>query len=198
MFSSSIENLIKNFSQLPGVGSKTAQRLVFYLLKQDKQIIKNFGNALLHAQDNIRFCSSCGQFTDTDICSICRSTTRDKSLICIVAESADIESLEKAHEFHGIYHVLHGHINPTENIGPENINLSPLIAKLQTNSISEIILALNPTVEGETTSLYLTKLIKNYPNITLTRLARGLPQGSDLEYADEITLSNAFKGRTKI
>jgi len=198
MFSSSIKNLIDNFSSLPGIGPKTAQKLVFYLLKQDKKILKNFGDSLLHAQDNIHFCSSCGQFTDTDLCYICHNQNRSHHSVCIVAESADISSLEKAHEFHGIYHVLHGLINPIENIGPENINLSPLIVKLKNNSISEIILALNPTIEGETTSLYLAKLIKKYPAVTLTRLARGLPQGSDLEYADEITLSNAFKGRTKI
>jgi len=193
----SIQNLISHFSRLPGIGPKTAERLVFYLLKLDKQELEQFGTTVLHIKDNIKKCSVCGQVTEQEICSICGDKKRDHSIICVVAESSEITPLEKAGEFHGVYHVLNGLLKPTEGITPDKLNIQKLEERIKKDNIKEIILALNPTVEGETTNLYLTKILKKY-NIKISKLARGLPQGSDLEYADEITLANAFKGRTQI
>lgn len=194
---SSVQKLINHFSSLPGLGPKTAQRLVFYLLKQERKKIGDFAESLLHIKDNIKNCTLCGQITTQEICSICADSKREKSIICVVAEIADILPLEKSGEFQGVYHVLGGILSPTEGITPDKLNIEKLEQRIKNNNIKEIILALNPTVEGETTSLYLTKLLKKYPNIQITKLARGLPQGSDLEYADEVTLANAFKGRIK-
>ena len=201
-FPASIQSLINHFSNLPGIGPKTAERLVFYLLKQDSKTLADFSQTLSHIKDNIKKCSICGNLTDLDPCSICSDPKRDKTTICIIAEPADILPLEKSGEFHGVYHVLGGVLNPTEGITPDKLNIKELEKRIsasseKNNRIKEIILALNPTIEGETTCLYLTKLLKKY-NIKITKLARGLPQGSDLEYADEVTLANAFRGRTQI
>lgn len=198
MLPSSIKKLITHFNNLPGIGQKTAERLVFYLLKKDKNTLTDFANTLLRIKDNIKNCKNCGQITEQETCHICLDKSRNKNIICVVAENSDIPSLEKSGEFKGIYHVLNGVLNPTEGITPDKLNILNLENKISAksgNNIQEIILALNPTIEGETTSLYLTKLLKKY-NIKITKLARGLPQGSDLEYADEITLANAFRGRT--
>lgn len=191
----SIQQLITHFSDLPGIGPKTAERLVFYLLKSDKNYLADFGNTLLHIGDNIKKCELCGQITEDNLCSICSNRQRDHSIICVAAESSDIGPLEKSGEFNGIYHILNGLINPTEGITPDKLDIIQLENRIKNNQIKEIILALNPTVEGETTCLYLTKLLKKY-NLKITKLARGLPQGSDLEYADEVTLANALRGRT--
>ncbi len=199
MLSQAIQNLINQFSKLPGIGPKTAERLVFYLIKQDKKLLQEFGNALLHAGDNLRFCQACGQISEQKICPICQDKQRNHSLICVIAETADILPLEKAQEFNGVYHVLKRTLNQTEGITPEKLRIQELEKRISNNNIQEIILALNPNIEGETTTNYLSKLLKKkYPHLKITRLARGLPQGSDLEYADEITLANAFKGRTQI
>lgn len=192
-----IKNLINHFSSLPGIGNKTAERLVFYLLKQDKNFLASFAENLLHVKDNIKICSLCGQIAEKDLCTICSDQKRNHGLICVVAEMADIYALEKSGEFNGIYHVLNGHLNLIEGVGVEKLRVKNLLDRLNQNPAQEIILALNPTIEGETTALYLTKILKKY-NIKITKLARGLPQGGDLEYADEITLANAFKGRTQI
>ncbi|MBU4482157.1 recombination mediator RecR [Candidatus Parcubacteria bacterium] len=194
----SIQKLITHFNNLPGIGQKTAERLVFYLLKKDKNTLTDFANTLLHIKDNIKNCAQCGQITEQKICDICSDKNRDSSIICVVAENSDISPLEKSGEFKGIYHVLNGVLNPTEGMTPDKLNINKLEEKISAkggNNTQEIILALNPTIEGETTNLYLTKLLKKY-NIKITKLARGLPQGSDLEYADEITLANALRGRT--
>ncbi len=196
-FPTSINNLIQHFNNLPGIGQKTAERLVFYLLKKDKNTLADFANTLSHIKDNIKNCNQCGQITESDLCSICSDNKREKTIICVIAESSDIGPLEKAQQFNGTYHVLHGILNPTEGITPDRLNISKLEERIKNNGIKEIILALNPTIEGETTNLYLTKLLKKY-DIQITQLARGLPQGGDLEYADEVTLANAFKGRIKI
>jgi len=196
-FPQSIQNLINHFAKLPGIGPKTAERLVFYLLKQDKNNLTEFGHTLLHVRDNIKICEECGQITEEKLCLICSDKNRDHSIICVVAEIADILSLEKSKEFNGVYHILNGTLNPTEGITPEKLNIKKLEERISKGDVKEIILALNPTIEGETTAMYLTKFLKKY-NISITKLARGLPQGSDLEYADEVTLANAFKGRIKI
>src|SRR3989339_513866 len=194
---SSIRNLINHFSSLPGLGQKTSERLVFYLLKQDKNFLASFAENLLRIKDNVKNCALCGSLTEQNLCSICNDSRRDHLAICVVAELSDIQSLEKSREFNGVYHVLNGYLSPTEGINPENLRIKELLERINNNRIKEIILALNPTIEGETTVLYLTKLLKRY-NIKITKLARGLPQGSDLEYADEVTLANAMKGRTQV
>ncbi len=196
-----IQKLINHFNALPGIGQKTAERFVFYLLKQDKKKLSDFADTLLHIKDNIKNCKQCGQISENNLCQICANSQRNQSLICVVAENSDILPLEKAGEFNGVYHVLHGVLNPTEGINDDKLNIKNLIARIEKNNISEIILALNPTIEGETTSMYLNKYLNTYLNkynFKITKLARGLPQGSDLEYADEVTLANAFKGRMKI
>jgi len=201
MLPSSIKKLITHFNNLPGIGQKTAERLVFYLLKKDKNTLTDFANTLLRIKDNIKNCKNCGQITEQETCNICLDKSRNKNIICVVAENSDIAPLEKSAEFKGIYHVLNGVLNPTEGITPDKLNILNLENKISAKSgsnIQEIILALNPTIEGETTSLYLTKLLKKYNIIKITKLARGLPQGADLEYADEITLANAFRGRIQI
>jgi recombination protein RecR len=213
---SNIQKLIAHFAALPGIGQKTAERLVFHLLKIDKNILADFGQALTQLQNNIRHCALCGQFSETEWCAICADKRRDHAIICVVAEQNEISALEKSGQFSGVYHILHGILNPIEGIVPEKLNIKSLLERIVTPcfssdqsglkagvtnkiNVKEIILALNPTIEGETTSLYLTKLIKKTaPLIKITRLGRGLPQGGDLEYADEITLANAFKGRTVI
>ena len=195
-----IQKLIKHFNSLPGIGQKTAERLVFYLLKQDKKKLSDFADILLHIKDNIKNCRQCGQITENNLCKICSNPQRNQNIICIVAENSDIIPLEKAGEFNGVYHVLHGILSPTEGINAEKLNIKNLEDRIKQNNISEIILALNPTIEGETTSMYLNTYLNRYLNkynFKITKLARGLPQGSDLEYADEITLANAFKGRIK-
>jgi len=196
-FPRSIQNLIAQFSKLPGIGPKTAERLVFYLLKQDKSKLTDFGHTLLHVRDNVQICERCGQVAEDKLCTICNDKNREAGIICVVAEIADILALEKSGEFTGMYHVLNGTLNPTEGITPDRLNIKKLEERLAKGRVNEIILALNPTIEGETTAMYLTKLLKKY-NVKITKLARGLPQGSDLEYADEVTLANAFKGRLQI
>ncbi len=215
MLPTSIENLIQHFSSLPNIGQKTAERLVFYLLKKDKKTLSDFANTLLHIKDNIKNCSQCGQISENDLCSICSNSQRDHTIICVVAESSDVVPLEKSKEFNGVYHILNGVLNSIEGVTPDKLNIKNLenrinpptpslpvgktgLRRASQNNIKEIILALNPTIEGETTNLYLTKLFKKFPHIKISKLARGLPQGADLEYADEITLANAFKGRTEI
>lgn len=195
--SPTIQKVIAHFSALPGIGQKTAERLVFYLLKQNCEQVLSFGQALLDLKNNIQQCHQCGQYAEQNLCSLCADKKRDQTILCVVAEAADVSALEKSGQFNGLYHILHGLLNPTESITPEKLNLKTLENKLKQGYVQEIILALNPTVEGETTNLYLTKLLKKY-NIKITKLARGLPQGGDLEYADEVTLANAFKGRTII
>ncbi|MFA6028140.1 MAG: recombination mediator RecR [Patescibacteria group bacterium] len=193
----SIQNLIAQFNKLPGIGQKTAERFVFYLLKQPKSEIDEFVKSLNGLKNNIKICSECFDFSETSPCSICRNSQRDKSIICAVAQGPDVIALEKTSEYNGVYHVLNGLINQIEGIGPEKLRVKELINRLKKNGVKEVILALDATMEGETTAMYLIKEIKPL-NIKITRLARGLPMGSDIEYADEITLSSALKGRREI
>lgn len=193
----SIQNLIAYFNRLPGVGPKTAMRYVFYLLKKQRADLENFANALLSVKNSINECKICHAFSDKAICEICADVKRNKNIICIVADEEDRNAIENTKEFNGVYHILGGIINPLEGISPKNLKIMELSKRIGVFPPQEIILAFNSTIEGETTILYLTNLLKQY-NIRTTRLARGLPVGSELEYADEITLTDALKERKEI
>lgn len=202
-FPSSIQNLIDEFNKLPGIGPKTAEKLVFYLLKQSKTELSSFAQALEHVKDRITICSLCQNIAEKSPCHICQDPKRDKTTICIVAETQDMAVIESTGEYHGLYHILGGTLNTLEGITPDQLKIKELFARIPPlnkggqGGVREIILALNPDLEGETTILYLTKILKPY-KVRITRLARGLPMGSDLEYADEVTLSNALKGRREV
>lgn len=193
----SVQNLINEFSKLPGIGAKTAGRLTFYLLNQPKTELEIFGNTLLNLKNNIKFCSTCFNITEKDPCVICSSSQRDNETICVVENPLDVLAIEKTGEYNGKYHVLAGAISPVDGIGPENLKISELIDRVKKQKIKEIILATNPSLEGEATAMYIQKEVDKLkiPKLKITRIARGLPMGGDLEYADEITLSRAFEGR---
>ncbi len=198
--SDSLEILIEEFSKLPQIGRKTAQRLAMYITRQTREDVERFSRALIETKDKIRFCSVCCNITEHEICKICDSSRRNKNVICVVEEPQDVFAVERTNEFKGMYHVLHGIISPLDGIGPNDIRIRELLVRLgreNGNAVDELILALNPTVEGETTILYLSKLIKPL-EIKITRIARGIPIGSDLELADEVTLAKAFEGRVVI
>lgn len=194
----SIKNLLDQFSRLPGIGPKTAERLVFFLLKQPKEDLAQFGMALEHLRDKITICHSCLNFTEADPCTICSDHRRDHKIICLVSKPQDLFALEKTSEFGGVYHVLGGVIDPIEGITPESLTIRELVNRIKVDGVKEIILALNSDMPGETTILYLTKLLKQFKDIRITRLAQGLPIGSDLEYVDQVTLTNALKGRREL
>ncbi|MBW7887098.1 MAG: recombination protein RecR [Bacteroidetes bacterium] len=194
--SDSIEKLVEEFAQLPSIGRKTAQRLTMHVLKMPKEEVTDFAKALLDVKEKVKYCSVCFNFTDHDPCALCESQKRNKKIICVVEEPNDVIALEKTHEFKGLYHVLGGALSPLDGIGPEDLKVKELLARLQ-EDVDEIILALNPNVEGETTTVYLAKLLKPL-NIKITRIARGLPIGSDLEFADEATLTRALEGRVAL
>lgn len=196
-FPEPIKNLIDHFDRLPGIGPKTAEKLVFYLLKQPKHQIKSFADVLAELHETIQFCRICQNFSQQELCEICRNTERDTSTICVVAENHDLAAIEHSGEFHGVYHVLGGSINPLEGITPELLNIQQLLDRIEQTRVNEIIFAFNSDYEGEATVLYLQKALKD-SGITLSRLAQGLPMGSVVEYADEVTLSKAIKGRTEI
>lgn len=194
MFPSPIQNLIAEFNKLPGVGSKTSQRFVFYLLKQPKYEIVNLANALTHLKDQIKYCPICHCFTENAPCPICADSTRDKTLLCVVSETTEMSVIENTREYKGLYHILGGTINTLDGVTPDMLNIRSLVDRVKNGKFQEIIFAFDPNIEGESTVMYLKKILEPY-KIKITRLARGLPMGSDIEYADEITLSNALKGR---
>ena len=196
-YSPSIENLIENFEKLPSIGHKTAIRLAFHVLDMDKAKTQEFINSILEAKKNLKYCSKCFNISDTDPCPICSSPKRDKSIICVVEDVRDIIAMERTHEFKGVYHVLHGSISPMNGIGPDDIKIKELLSRLGEDKIKEVILATNPRVEGEATAIYLSKIIKPL-GIKTTRIAQGIPVGGDLEYTDEVTLSQALEGRREI
>jgi recombination protein RecR len=196
-YAAPISKLIEEFSKLPGVGNKTAQRLAFYILNMPKENAYNLSQAIIEAKEKIKHCSICYNITDTDPCAICGDVKRDNSMLCIVQEPRDIFAIEKTREYKGKYHVLHGAISPMEGIGPNEIYIKELLIRLQETDVAEIILATNPTIEGEATAMYIAKLIKPF-GIKATRLASGIPIGGDLEYTDEITLSKALEGRREL
>jgi recombination protein RecR len=189
-----IADLIIALSRLPGVGPKTAGRLAFYLLRNQDEA-RELAEAVTTAVRAISRCSVCGNYTDTDPCRTCTAKDRDRSMLCIVEQPRDVVALEKTREFKGLYHVLHGVLSPMEGIGPEQLNLGTLLQRLE--GVSEVVLAVNPSVEGEATALYIAKLLKPL-GIKVTRIAHGLPVGGDLEYADEVTISRALEGRRQL
>lgn len=192
-----ISKLIDSFMKLPGIGPKTASRLAFHVLDMKEDDVMNFAKALVDVKRELTYCSVCGHITDTDPCYVCSDTTRDRSMICVVEETKDVIAMEKMREYKGMYHVLHGAISPMEGIGPEDINIPSLLTRLKDEEVTELILATNPNIEGESTAMYISRLVKPI-GIKTTRLAHGLPVGGDLEYADEVTLSKAISGRTEI
>lgn len=197
-YSPSIARLIAELGKLPGIGSKSAQRLAFHLLSQPESQVEALAQAILDACHTTRLCSVCCNLTDQDPCEICTSAARDRSMICVVENPRDVAAMERIHEYRGLYHVLHGAISPMQNIGPDQIKLRELLARLrQDEEVHEVILATNPTVEGEATAMYLARLLKP-AGILTTRIAHGIPMGGDLEYADEVTLARAMEGRREI
>jgi len=197
-FPASIKDLIDQFTKLPGIGPKTAERLVFHLLKQPKENLVKFGLTLEHLKDKIIICKQCQNFSETNPCLICSDKKRNNKVICVVATPQDLLSLEKTNEYQGVYHVLGGVIDPLEGITPDQLKIRELFERVKKDGVLEIILALSPDLPGETTMLYLTKLLKQFKDIKVTRLAQGLPSGSDLEYADEVTLTSALRGRKEV
>ena len=196
-YSPSIEKLIENFEKLPSIGHKTAIRLAFHMLDLEQEKTEEFISSIVEAKKNLKYCSKCFNISDTDPCQICSSPKRDASIICVVEDVRDVIAMERTHEFKGVYHVLHGSISPMNGIGPDDIKIKELLARLSDNSVKEIILATNPRVEGEATAIYLSKIIKPL-GIRVTRIAQGIPVGGDLEYTDEVTLSQALEGRREI
>ncbi|MCM3712385.1 recombination mediator RecR [Sporosarcina luteola] len=192
-----ISKLIDSFMKLPGIGPKTAGRLAFFVLSMKEDTVLDFAKALVDAKRNLRFCSVCGHITDIDPCQICQDQSRDRSMICVVQDPKDVIAMEKMRDYNGMYHVLHGAISPMDGIGPEDINVPSLLTRLQDEEVEELILATNPTIEGEATAMYISRLVKP-SGITTTRIAHGLPVGGDLEYADEVTLSKALEGRREL
>lgn len=192
-----IARLIEELTKLPGIGPKTAQRLAFHLLHLDKHTVKNIAAAIVDARERVKYCTSCCNLTDQDPCAICSNRGRDLSTICVVQEPRDVVAMEKTREFKGLYHVLHGALNPMEGIGVDDIRAKELIGRLGDGKVTEVILCTNPNTEGETTAMYLARFIKPL-GVKVTRIARGLPMGGDLEYADEVTLAKALEGRREI
>lgn len=188
-----LDTLIEKFESLPGIGHKSAQRLAYHILDLPKEDAQSFADAIVTAHDKIRYCNVCCNLTDQDLCPICRNTSRDASILCVVEDTRDVFALERTNNYTGLYHVLHGAISPLGGIGPDQLKIPELLNRINTG-VEEIIMATNPTVEGEATALYLAKLLKPL-GIKTTRLALGIPVGGDLEYADEVTLSRAMEGR---
>ncbi|MGN0532915.1 MAG: recombination mediator RecR [Eubacterium sp.] len=192
-----LQNLIDQFERMQGIGHKTAQRMAFYVLGLSDEEANNFAKAITDAHTKIKQCSVCCNLADSELCHICQSTARDKSVICVVEDPRDVAAIERTHEYNGTYHVLHGAISPMDNIGPDQIKIKELMARLNDDTVEEVIMATNPTVEGEATAMYISRLLKPL-GITVSRLAYGVPVGADLEYADEVTLSRALEGRSLI
>lgn len=192
----SIKNLIEEFSRLPGIGPKSAQRLAIYLLRSPEMRLKELGEAVLKLKENVIFCTNCWNIAESNPCKVCENPQRDHSMICVVEEILDVVALEKTGDFKGLYHVLHGALSPIDGISPEQLKIADLVNRIEKSagSIKEIILATNPSLEGEATALYIQRELRNF-DLKVTRIARGLPVGGDLEYADEVTLSRALKGR---
>ena len=189
-----LAKLIEQFERMPGIGHKTAQRLAFYVLNLTKQQAEEFSATILSAHEKIKQCSCCCNLAEDELCPICKNEGRDKSVICVVEDPRDVFAFERTHEFEGTYHVLHGVISPMNGVGPEDITIKELLSRMADGTVQEVIMATNPTVEGEATAMYISRLLKPM-GITVSRLAYGVPVGADLEYADEVTLTKALEGR---
>ncbi len=197
-YTESIGRLINELTKLPGIGEKTAQRLTFFLLKAPEEDVRELAKALIDVKEHVRHCSVCGNITEVEPCSICRSSKRNRKVICVVEEPNDLFAIERTKEFTGLYHVLMGTLSPLDGIGPEDIRIGELLTRLkQEESCEEIIIATNPNIEGEATAMYLAKLLKPL-GLKVTRIAHGIPMGGDLEYADEITMTRALEGRREV
>ncbi|MBQ8027772.1 MAG: recombination protein RecR [Clostridia bacterium] len=190
----SLARLIDQFERMPGIGHKSAQRLAFYVLNMKKAEAEMFAQTILDAHEKIKKCSCCCNLAEDELCPICKSTNRDKSVVCVVEDPRDVLAFERTHEFEGTYHVLHGVISPMNGVGPEDITVKELLSRIAQGEIEEVIMATNPTVEGEATAMYISRLLKPM-GITVSRLAYGVPVGAELEYADEVTLTRALEGR---
>jgi len=197
LYPAPIAKLIDSFTKLPGIGIKTATRLAFYTIGMSDEDVNEFAKNLLSAKRELTYCSVCGNLTDDDTCSICTDKTRKRSVILVVEDSKDVSAMEKIQEYHGLYHVLHGLISPMNGVGPDDINLKSLITRLMDSEVSEVIIATNATADGEATAMYISRVLKP-AGIKVTRLARGLAVGSDIEYADEVTLLRAIENRTEL
>ncbi|MDY5133672.1 recombination mediator RecR [Actinotignum urinale] len=197
VYDGAVQELIDELGRLPGIGPKSAQRIAFYLLEQEETEVQALADAMIRVKKTVHFCTICGNVTEAELCAICSDTRRVDSVVCVVEEAKDVIAIERTREFRGRYHVLGGAINPIQGIGPENLRIRELLTRLQDGSITEVILATDPNIEGEATAAYLIRLLTPI-GIGISRLASGLPVGGDLEYADEITLSRAFEGRTVI
>lgn len=192
-----LTKLIEQFERLPGIGRKTAQRLAFYVLNLPRDKAQQFADAITEAHDKIKKCSVCQSLTEGELCPICADSSRDASVICVVEDSQDVLAFERTREYHGLYHVLHGLISPMDGIGPDQLHIKELLARIGSGEVKEVIMATNPTVEGEATAMYLARLLKPM-GVRVTRLAYGIPVGGNLEYADEVTLYRALEGRSEI
>ncbi|MCH8063020.1 MAG: recombination protein RecR [Chloroflexi bacterium] len=189
-----VARLVDEFHKLPGIGPKSAQRLTYYMIRMPEEDARSLAEAIIAVKERVILCSQCFNITEADPCGICSSPTRDRSRICVVEEALDVLAMERTHSFKGLYHVLHGVISPMNGIGPEDLKIAPLLERLKGNEVEEVILATNPNLEGEATSMYVHRLIEPL-GMRITRPARGLPMGGDLEYADEVTLAHAMEGR---
>ncbi|MBR6613477.1 MAG: recombination protein RecR [Clostridia bacterium] len=198
MYSESVKKLIGEFEKLPGIGHKSAVRLAFYILESDETAAKNMADALLEAKQKVKFCTKCFNLAESELCEICSNNKRDESTICVVENVKDVAAMEKTHEFKGLYHVLHGAISPMNNISANDIKIKELVSRLSDDRIKEVILATNPTIEGEATAMYISRIIKTIPGVKVSRIAHGIPVGGDLEYTDEITLIKAMENRREM
>ncbi len=196
-FAAPLQDLIEEFEKLPGIGSKTAQRLAFHVLNQPLEKAEKFANALVYAKKSLCYCKECQNLSDKDICNICSNPTRDKSVICVMESPKDVLQMERTNEFKGVYHVLHGAISPMDNIGPGDIRIKELVTRVSCGQVEEVIMATNPNLEGETTAMYISKLLKPF-GVKVTRIAHGVPVGGELEFADEVTLSKAMQWRVEL
>lgn len=192
-----LSRLIEQFERLPGIGNKSAQRLAYYILGLSDEEVRGFSDAVLEAHKKIHYCKICCNLTDEELCPICRDPARDRSVICVVEDPRDVIALERTHELEAVYHVLHGVISPLNGIGPDQLCIKELLARVQDQSVKEVIMATNPTVEGEATAMYISRLLKPL-GVKVTRLAYGIPVGGELEYADEFTLTRALEGRSEM
>ena len=196
-FPASLENLVDKFASLPGIGRKSAQRLAFHVLSLPDAEAQSFADAIISAKKSVHCCKVCQNLTEGEICQICASDTRDKSTVCVVSEPRDVLSIERGREYNGTYHVLHGVLSPMSHVGPDDIRIKELLVRVAENDIQEVIMATNPDTEGEATAMYLSRLLKPF-NVKVTRLAYGIPGGSNLEFADDATLNRAIEGRTEM
>lgn len=196
MYSPAVENLVSQLTRLPGVGSRTAQRLAFHLLRVPKDEAAALAGAIADVKERVRFCTECGNLTEEDVCEICRDTRRDQAVVCVVEQPADLISVERTHEYRGLYHVLGGALSPIDGVEPEHLRIGELLQRVERNGIQEVVLATNPNMTGEATAAYLADRLRG--RVRVTRLASGLPVGGDLEYADEVTLGRALSGRREM